>query len=81
MRLLLIHAEEFSFKVREKAIKEAEILEGNEQGSGKNVLVVFTTIEKNDIPDEKYLNIIVDDIILARRKQQERKIDWSNSHT
>ena len=68
MRLLLIHAEEFSFKVREKALKEAEPIKDNEQGSGKNVLVVFTTIEKNDIPDENYLNKVIDDIIDVFRK-------------
>ncbi|MCI4435231.1 MAG: threonine--tRNA ligase [Ignisphaera sp.] len=49
MRLLLIHANEFWYKVREKAIDEAdEISADNAEKSFKNVLVVFTTVEEAD---------------------------------
>jgi threonyl-tRNA synthetase len=49
LRVLLVHAKEFSFRVREKAISQAEELENvPKEGSYENVLVVFTTIEEDD---------------------------------
>ena len=51
MKILLIHAEEFSFNAREKAIKDAEPLDA-ELTSGKvylkNALVSFITVERID---------------------------------
>jgi len=49
LRTLIIHAEYFMYEVKERAIKDAEPLEG---GTGRveftNVLVLFTTVEVND---------------------------------
>ena len=45
----MIHAEHFEYETKEKALNEAEELnETNKSGSFKNVLVCFTTIEKDD---------------------------------
>lgn len=48
MRLLLLHCEHFEYTTREKAIKNPEPLQNNEQGKFQNVLVAFCTIEKED---------------------------------
>ena len=48
MRTLLIHAEEFWFKVREKAIEDAEEEGILKEYKGENTLVVFITVEHND---------------------------------
>jgi Ser-tRNA(Thr) hydrolase (EC 3.1.1.-) len=47
MILLLIHASQFSYQVKEKAIEKAEEPEVREL-SLENVLVVFTSVEKGD---------------------------------
>jgi threonyl-tRNA synthetase len=61
MILLFIHAESFSFKVKEKAVESAEedFLDSLKKD---NVLVVFTTVEKedNDVTVSKALNNIFD---------------------
>ncbi|WP_440060153.1 threonine--tRNA ligase [Thermogladius sp. 4427co] len=49
MRLLLIHARRFYYKIREPAIKEPEEPgEARDSLELSNVLVVFTTVEKED---------------------------------
>ncbi|MEO3992924.1 MAG: threonyl-tRNA synthetase editing domain-containing protein [Desulfurococcaceae archaeon TW002] len=48
MRILLIHAELFTTKTVEKALKEAEEIPSEYSIELKNVLVVFTTIEEGD---------------------------------
>ncbi|WP_434731903.1 threonine--tRNA ligase [Thermogladius sp. KZ2Tp1] len=49
MRLLLIHAKRFSYKVREPAVKEPESLgEASATGDFENALVVFSTVEQGD---------------------------------
>ncbi len=49
MRLLLVHADSFEYRVTGKAIDMAEpISEQMKQGSFKELLVVFTTIENGD---------------------------------
>ncbi|HIQ02991.1 MAG TPA: threonine--tRNA ligase [Desulfurococcales archaeon] len=49
MRILLIHAEEFSFRVRSKAIENPEELTSeNREYSTSNALVVFTSVEEGD---------------------------------
>ena len=49
MRLLIIHAEEFEYEAREKAIDNAEKLDkNNKSGKYNNVLVCFTSIERSD---------------------------------
>ena len=47
MRMLLIHADEFSYEVKSKAIPEPEEPK-NLKASVKNALVAFCTIEKDD---------------------------------
>jgi threonyl-tRNA synthetase len=58
--ILFIHASDFSFNVKEKAIKEPEEakLKSIEL---KNVLVCFTTVEKGD--NEEILNEAINDIL------------------
>jgi len=49
LRILLIHCERFEYNVREKAVENAEELdESNRAGRFENVLVVFTSVEKDD---------------------------------
>ncbi len=62
MKLLLIHARKFSYKVTEKAIEEPEPLSKDirESGSYENALVVFTTVEKED--DESIAEQAVNEI-------------------
>ncbi|MBO3754233.1 MAG: threonine--tRNA ligase, partial [Candidatus Brockarchaeota archaeon] len=49
MRILLIHCKEFEYNTREKAVEDAEELdESNKAGKFENVLVVFTSVEKDD---------------------------------
>jgi len=55
MRLLLLHCDRFEYSAREKAVKNPEEpSEGNKSGQFENILVAFTTIEKEDEsnPDE-----------------------------
>ncbi|AAK40712.1 Ser-tRNA(Thr) hydrolase [Saccharolobus solfataricus] len=60
MIILFIHASDFSFNVKERAIKEPEEakLKSIEL---KNTLVCFTTVEKGD--DEEILSKAIDDIL------------------
>ncbi len=62
MKLLLIHARRFSYKVTEKAIEEPEALseDARESGVYENALVVFTTVEKED--DEAVVEQAVNEI-------------------
>jgi len=53
MRLLLLHCEHFQYTIREKAVKNPEPLENNEQGEFQNVLVAFCTVEKEDESDHE----------------------------
>lgn len=49
MRLLLIHADQFEYETKEKAVKDPEpIHDSNKKGQLKDGLVVFCTIEKPD---------------------------------
>ncbi|MGA8904602.1 MAG: threonine--tRNA ligase [Candidatus Bathyarchaeia archaeon] len=54
MRFLLLHCESFEYEVRQTAVKNPEPLENNRAGKFENVLVAFSTIEKEDEqnPDE-----------------------------
>ena len=52
MRLLLIHADQFNYETREKAVKEPEPLDdSHKRGTLEDGLVVFSTVEKNDEAD------------------------------
>lgn len=49
MRILLIHAEKFSYEVKQRAlVKAEEVKEENRRYSGRNVLVAFITVEEKD---------------------------------
>ena len=67
MRILLIHAEEFSYKVREQAVEKPEDAMKKE-GFEKNVLVVFTTIERGDEQDGGIVERASEEIIDIMRK-------------
>jgi threonyl-tRNA synthetase len=52
LRILLIHCEEFEYSAREKAVEGAEELnDSNRSGEFKNVLVIFTSVEREDAKD------------------------------
>jgi len=72
---LLIHAEKFRFKVRERALRNAPDIDDKvREGSAENALVVFTAIEECDIDSVDYLSKIVSDIIDVARKVGARSI-------
>jgi len=70
LRLLLIHAETFEFKAREKAVEEAEPLEeAIEHLTLTNTLVVFTTVEEGDLKGgEEFIETVSTDIADIARK-------------
>jgi len=69
MRILLIHAERFSYAVREPALREVpEVPEDRRSLAVDNALVVFTTVEKWDAEDSEYLRKIVNDVLDVARK-------------
>ena len=64
VRLLLIHAGEFSYEVKDKAVENPEPLSDElRRGSAKNTLVVFTTIEENDNDSPSFLERVVNDVL------------------
>jgi threonyl-tRNA synthetase len=69
MRLLLIHANEFWYKVRERAVDEAdEVTADNAEKSFKNVLVVFTTVEEADEQNvDEVVRNAVDEVVQVFR--------------
>jgi threonyl-tRNA synthetase len=48
LRLLLLHCDSFEYEVRQTAVKNPEPLQNNRAGKFDNVLVAFSTIEKED---------------------------------
>ncbi|MFP3216668.1 MAG: threonine--tRNA ligase [Vulcanisaeta sp.] len=75
MRLLFIHAEDFSYQVREKAVENPEPLTPElERGSARNALVVFTTIEDSDSNDPNYVSYVVDQILDVLNKVKASQI-------
>lgn len=67
MRILLIHAERFSYRVREPAIEKPEE-NIKKEDSWNNVLVVFVTVERGDERDESIVEKACDDIIDALKR-------------
>ncbi|MEM4791145.1 MAG: threonine--tRNA ligase, partial [Thermofilum sp.] len=51
MKLLLIHAQSFEYEARQRALQEADPLDGNRHGAAENVLVVFVSVEQGDLSD------------------------------
>ncbi|MEM3960982.1 MAG: threonine--tRNA ligase [Sulfolobales archaeon] len=62
MRILLIHAAEFSYKAREPAVENYE-KDIPLEGGFKNVLVVFTSVEKGDDKDPLLIDRAASEII------------------
>ena len=80
MRILLIHAEEFSYETTSKAIKRIEEKPGiPHSGEYRNALVVFTTIEEDDEEDiiDEAINEILD---VANRVKPEHIILYPYAH-
>ena len=64
MRLLFIHAEDFSYQVRDKAVENPEPLTPDlEKGSAKNALVVFMSVEESDTEDPNYVSYVAEQIL------------------
>lgn len=64
MRILLIHAGEFSFEVKDKAVENPEPLtEELKRGFAKNTLVVFTSVEESDNDSQEFLSRVADDVL------------------
>jgi len=62
--MLLIHAENFWFRVRDKAIDNPEPLTPElAEGSAKNALVVFMSIEEDDNEDLDYIESVVNEVL------------------
>ncbi|WP_069806993.1 threonine--tRNA ligase [Vulcanisaeta thermophila] len=82
MRLLFIHAEDFWFQVREKAIENPEPLTPElERGSAKNALVVFTSVEEGDNEDPGYMNYVADQILdVLNRVKAETLVLYPYAH-
>ena len=64
MRVLLIHAEDFSYDVKSRAVREAEeSIKGREHVCVRNALVVFTAVEQDDCNAlQEHLSNIAQDI-------------------
>lgn len=62
MRILAIHAERFSYSAREPAVEEPES-EAPMKGSWENVLVVFTTVERDDDKDPSVAERAAEEIL------------------
>ena len=73
--MLFIHAEDFSYQVREKAVENPEPLTPElERGSARNALVVFTAIEDSDSNDPNYVSYVVDQILDVLNKVKASQI-------
>ena len=69
VRVLLIHAEYFSYRPIQRAIDEAESIEEEVGGPFNNALVVFTTVESSDDENpELIVSKAVNDIIDVANK-------------
>jgi len=83
VKLLLIHAEHFEYEARQKALEEAEELEGVEgRGAVDNALVCFTTVESADEADPSWVVSRAADEIeeLARRLGVRRVVVYPYAH-
>ncbi|RLE60105.1 MAG: threonine--tRNA ligase [Thermoprotei archaeon] len=75
MKILLIHAETFEYEAKQKAIDQAEKLDGvKKEGSFNNVLVVFTTVEEGDLKDPSVINQAKNEILDVFEKVKAERI-------
>ncbi|ACB39672.1 threonine--tRNA ligase [Pyrobaculum neutrophilum] len=65
MRVLYLHTERFSWEVKEPAL---DIRDEPVSGGASNALVVFTTVERGDVPEEGFLRQIARDIVEVAEK-------------
>ncbi|MEM4129240.1 MAG: threonine--tRNA ligase [Thermoproteus sp.] len=78
MRVLLIHAEFFRWTPKEVA---SEIRDEPTSGEAKNALVVFTTVEEGDTPDDAYLSKIAEDVVdVAERVKADYIVLYPYAH-
>ena len=82
MKILLIHAKEFEYEARQKAIESAEKIDGvSGQGSFENILVVFTTVEEGDSGSKEVVRKAVNEILdVFERVKAERIIVYPYAH-
>ena len=67
MKMLLIHAKEFGYRVKEKAIKEAEEIDKNKESlEVENALVAYITVEEKDSRNIEAVSINAVNIILEQ---------------
>jgi len=67
VRLLLIHAEEFNYEVKDRAVENPEPI-SKTRDEAKNALVVFISVEKNDVKSREFINQVVDEILSIKSK-------------
>ncbi len=82
MKLLLIHADDFSYEAREKTPVAEEISEEMRAGSFDEVLVAFISVEKRDSRDvETAARMAADEILsVADRVGAERVVVYPYAH-
>lgn len=68
MKLLLVHAQSFEYEVRQRALEEADPLNGNRRGAAENALVVFVSIEQGDSGDSSLPEKAVGEILDVFRR-------------
>ena len=81
MRLLLIHAKSFDYEAVQRALDEAEPLDGNRGGSFENVLVAFVTVEQGDSGDASLVERAAGEILdVLRRVGAQRVLLYPYAH-
>jgi len=82
VRILLIHAESFSYRAIQRAVNEAEPLERDVGGPFNNALVVFTTIESsdNENPEAIVLKAAEDIIDIANKVKASNIVLYPYAH-
>ena len=83
MRLLLLHCDRFEYAVREEALKNPEELsDANKGGKFQDILVAFTTIEKEDEanPDEVVMKAAESILEVANQVQTRRVLVYPYAH-
>jgi threonyl-tRNA synthetase len=82
LRLLLLHCESFEYEVRQTAVKNPEPLADNRAGKFENVLVAFSTIEKEDEtnPEEVATKAVESIAEVARSVRTNRILVYPYAH-
>lgn len=83
MKILLIHAKNFSYRAREKAIEEGEDIALSEREKVfENALVVFTTVEEEDAknPSEIVKKAVTEIIDVAKKVNADNIVIYPYAH-